>query len=64
MFEKIRERVLKLQWNYYHRLGDYCFRKVDEYGPENNARWLKLTEKYTIKEFEVIDKLYRKETYN
>lgn len=59
MFEKIKERVLRFKWKVYHCLGDYCFKKVDEYGPERNGYWLRLVEKYTIKEFEIIDKLFK-----
>lgn len=57
MLNKLKEHVYKLMYNYYHNKANYCFGKVDAYGPEYNDYWGLKTAKYTLKEFEVADKL-------
>ena len=65
MFKKIKELVLVIQWKILHRIGDYCFKKVEKYGLEDCGKWLELAENCTIKEYKIIDKLFNfeKETY-
>ena len=59
MFKKIKEHVLVIQWKILHHIGDFCFKKVEKCGLEHCGKWLELAEKCTIKEYEIIDKLFK-----
>jgi hypothetical protein len=57
MLTKIKKYVLKIMYDYHYHMTNYCYRKVDEYGPENNAYWENRVMKHTIKEMVLVDKL-------
>lgn len=53
MFEKLEKFMLKLMYLYHHNVANYCFKKIDEYGPENNERWMEKTAEHTRKELDI-----------
>lgn len=64
MLKKFKKHVLKAMYNYHYHMSNYCYGKVDVYGPENNAYWNDKVAKHVNKEFELVNKLVQiEETY-
>ena len=59
MLKRIEACVLKLLYKYYQAMADYCYRKVDAYGPEHNDFWCMRTVRYTDKELKMVYKLMK-----
>ena len=57
MLKIIKKHVLKLMYDYHYHMSNYCYGKVDAYGPECNGYWGKQLEKHVYKEFDLVDKL-------
>ena len=57
MLKKLKIFIWDLVWSYYHDKANYCYGKIDCYGPENNAKWEKRANKYVKREIEVYGKL-------
>lgn len=61
MLTKIKKRVLETMYEYHYHMANYCYGKVDEYGPEDNKRWKDKVTKHTIREMVLVDKLVKLE---
>lgn len=61
MLKIIKKHVLKTMYNYHYHMSNYCYGKVDEYGPERNSYWGDKVEKHVRKEFELVNKLVQME---
>lgn len=57
MLKNIKKHVLKAMYNYHYHMSNYCYGKVDAYGPERNAYWNDKVAKHINKEFELVNKL-------
>lgn len=57
MLKNIKKHVLKAMYNYHYHMANYCYKKVDAYGPNCNGYWGDKVEKHVYKEFELVDKL-------
>ena len=57
MLKLIERYVLKLRFNYHHKVADYYFRKVDEYDNLNNLYLAAKIEKHVRKEGDILDRL-------
>lgn len=57
MLKQIRRSVLKIMYQYHRAMGDYYFRKIDEYGPENNDYWAEKIGKHVDKELTIASEL-------
>lgn len=57
MLKSIKKHVLKVMYDYHYHMANYCYGKVDEYGPENNSYWEDRVTKHTIREMVLVDKL-------
>lgn len=63
MLEQIRKSVLKVMYKYHRAMGDYYFRKIDEYGPEYNDYWAAKINKHVDKELTIASELLAKEGF-
>lgn len=61
MLKSIKKHVLKAMYNYHYHMSNYCYGKVDVYGPENNDYWENKIVKHTNKEFKLVEKLVQLE---
>lgn len=57
----IKKHVLEAMYNYHYHMSNYCYRKVDAYGPEHNDYWGNKVVKHANKEFELVEKLVQLE---
>lgn len=57
MLKKIKKHVLMAMYNYHYHMSNHYYRKVDAYGPDNNAHWGDKVAKHVNKEFELVNKL-------
>ena len=57
MLTKLKKHVLNAMYDYHYNRANYCYGKVDEYGPEHNRRWENKVMKHTIMEMVIADKL-------
>lgn len=61
MLTKIKKHVLKLMYDYNYNMSNYCYGKVDAYGPENNEYWESRLVKHLNNEFKLVEKLVQLE---
>lgn len=61
MLKSIKKHVLKAMYNYHYHMSNYCYGKVDAYGPEHNDYWEKQVVKHADKEFKLVEKLVQLE---
>lgn len=61
MLKSTKKHVLKAMYNYHYHMSNYCYGKVDAYGPENNDYWENKVVKHTNKEFKLVEKLVQLE---
>ena len=65
MLKNLMKHVYKLMYDYHYHMSNYCYKKVDCYGPEHNDYWNDKVTKHINKEFELVSKLVQlEETYN
>ena len=57
MLKNIKRHVCKLMYKYHYHMANYCYRKVDTYGPEDNDYWEGKLVKHVHKELEMLRKL-------
>ena len=57
MLNFIKKHVLTAMYNYHYHMANYCYGKVDEYGPEYNGYWGDKVMKHISKECKAVEKL-------
>lgn len=57
MLKQVRRSVLKVMYKYHRAMADYAFRKIDEYGPDNNEHWIGVVNKHVDKELTLASEL-------
>ena len=61
MLKQIRRSVLKVMYKYHRAMGDYYFRKIEEFGSEKNAYWIGKVNEHVDKELTIASELLKGE---
>ena len=56
MRTKVKMYMLKALYSYHYHMANYCYGKVDSYGPEHNDYWGDKVAKHVHKELELVNK--------
>lgn len=57
MLTKLKKYVLKTMYDYHYHMANYCYGKVDQYGPEYNDYWGEKVKKHVRKEIQLVNEL-------